>query len=37
MGGVLTVASILNSALFARHRSLNKRTAADEHVSGKPM
>jgi len=37
VGGVLTVASILDSALFATQRSLKKSAATNGHVSGKLM
>ncbi|KAI0004570.1 Sec1-like protein [Russula compacta] len=37
VGGVLTVASILDSALFATQRSFKKSTGANGHVNGKLM
>ncbi|KAI0252355.1 endoplasmic reticulum vesicle transporter-domain-containing protein [Lactifluus subvellereus] len=37
VGGVLTVGSILDSALFATQRSLKKSAATKGHVSGKLM
>jgi len=37
VGGVLTVASILDSALFATQRSFKKSTGMDGHVNGKLM
>jgi hypothetical protein len=37
VGGVLNVASILDSAFFTRQCSLKKNAATNEHVSGKLM
>jgi hypothetical protein len=37
VGGVLTVASILDGALFATQRSLKKSAATSGHVNGKLM
>ncbi|KAI0252341.1 Sec1-like protein [Lactifluus subvellereus] len=37
VGGVLTVGSILDSALFATQRSLKKSAATNGHISGKLM
>jgi hypothetical protein len=37
VGGVLTVASILDSALFATQRSFKKSAGTDGHANGKLM
>lgn len=37
VGGVLTVASILDSALFATQRSFKKGAGTDGHANGKLM